>query len=140
MQQKSRFGRFSFGLTVSLFVLLFATTVHAVSPWPASLTGTQVASGLATLNTTADGFEASGVAYLSGYGYITNGDDGVAVISDTSSVMQYWFPGGDLEDVTLTDTSAVDHVVYLANETGSKIEAFNLNTGVKVANKYLDIV
>ncbi len=136
MYSKSISKRLSFSLTISLFVLLFATTVHAASPWPASPVGTQIASGLVSLNTTADGFEASGVTYLSGYGYITNGDDGdVAVVSDTGSVAHYWFPGGDLEDVTLTDTSAVDHIVYIANEAGSKIEAFNLSTGAKVANK-----
>lgn len=136
MQQKSVFGRLSFGLTVSLVTLLLGTTVQAASPWPASPTGTQIASGLTALNTTSDGFEASGVAYLSGYGYIINGDDGdLAVVSDTGTVLHYWFPNGDLEDMTLTGTSAVDHIVYLANETGSKIEAFNLDTGTKVVNK-----
>jgi hypothetical protein len=136
MQKTFIFRRLSLSLVVSLFVLLFASTAHAASPWPASLTGTQIASGLATLNTTADGFEASGIEYLSGYGYIINGDDGdVAVVNSAGTVLHYWFPGGDLEDVALTDTSVVDHIIYLANEIGSKIEAFNLDTGAKVANK-----
>ncbi len=136
MSYKSIFGRVLLGLFISFFALQLTSSAHAASPWPASFTGTQIASGLSALNNTTDGFEASGVAYIGGFGYITNGDDGdVAVVRDNGAVSQYWFPGGDLEDVALTDTSATDHIVYIANEAGSKIEAFNLITGTKVANK-----
>ncbi len=125
-------GRLFF-IILAFFSFFGSSVAQAASPWPASPVGNQVASGLNTFNVD---FEASGVSYLSGYGYIINGDDGdIAVLSDTGTVLRYWFPGGDLEDVTLTDTSAVDHIIYIANESGSKIEAFNLDTGAKVANK-----
>ncbi|MBI4407660.1 MAG: hypothetical protein HY565_04145 [Candidatus Kerfeldbacteria bacterium] len=118
---------------VSTLLLTSAQIASAASAWPANSTATaNIASGLTAYNATEDGFEASGVEYLANYGYIVNGDDGdIAVLSSQGAVLHYWFPGGDLEDVTVTDTTANDNKIYLANEFGSKIEEFSLTTGAK---------
>lgn len=125
-------------LTIAL--LATATAANAASAWPANSTPTSnVAAGLTAYNNISiyptwkdDGFEASGAAYLSGYGYITNGDDGdLAVLSTTGSVLHYWFPTGDLEDVAITNTTSTDNLIYLANEATTAIDQFNLSTGTK---------
>ncbi|EKD78946.1 MAG: hypothetical protein ACD_41C00222G0007, partial [uncultured bacterium] len=119
---------------VSSVVLVISNySVLAASPWPADGTATaNIASNLTTYNNTADGFEASGVEYLSDYGYIVNGDDGdLAVLSSAGEVLEYWLPTGDLEGVTVTDTSSTNNKIYLANESGSIIEEFDLATGTK---------
>ncbi len=118
---------------LSTLLLASAQIASAASAWPANNTATaNIASGLTAYNSTADGFEASGAEYLTNYGYIVNGDDGdLAVLSSSGSVLEYWFPSGDLEDVTITDTTVTDRKIYLANETGSKIEEFSLSSEQK---------
>ena len=136
MSCASRSKKLVFSMVLAVLALVLAPVAKAAAPWHASPNGVQIASGLMAYNTTADGFEASGIEYIPGYGYILIGDDGdIGVVNSNGAVLHYWFPGGDLEDVALTETSAVDHIIYIANEAGSKIEAFNLDTGTKVANK-----
>lgn len=117
-------------LTLSLS--FWSQSVLAAAAWPADTAGTNIAAGLNTYNSD---FEASGAAYSSAYGYIVNGDDGdLALLDAAGTVVQYWSAsrvGGDLEDVTITDTTTTDGLVYLANESGSKIEQFDLDTGYK---------
>jgi len=115
---------------VSFLMLTTAQVAFAADPWPANSSATElIPSSLASSNA---GFEASGVEYLAGYGFIVNGDDGdVAVVDDSNTLAHYWFPTGDLEDITITDTTSTDHKVYLANEATNSIEEFNLTTGLK---------
>lgn len=115
----------------ALIISSFTTqTALAADPWPASTSGTQIGSGLTTLNTTGNGFEASGLEYLDGYGYIAIGDDGdLAVLNGSGSVLKYSaLNGDDTEDVTTTDTTATDYKIYIANEGTNKIEEFLLST------------
>lgn len=125
-------------------ILAFLVTTHvslAADAWPTSTSGTQIGSGLATRNTTSNGFEASGLEYLDGYGYIAVGDDGdLAVLSTSGAVSQYWNTyqsiSNDFEDVTVTNTSASDSKVYIGNEYSNKIEEFNISTGAKTGKSW----
>ncbi len=126
----------------TLIISLITTqTALAADPWPTSTSGTQIGSGLLTLNTTGNGFEASGLEYLDGYGYIAIGDDGdIGVLSISDAILHYWntyqSSVNDFEDVTITDTSATDNKVYIANEYSNKIEEFNISTGVKTGKSW----
>ncbi len=120
-------------LTLSL--LATASVASAASAWPASTTSTSIGSGI-TGNSTGNGFEASGIDYLSGTGYIVVGDDGdIAVLTTAGVVSQYWnryqATENDFEDITVTDTSATDNKMYIANEYSNKIEELYISTGVK---------
>src|SRR3989339_2118990 len=92
---------------------LIVAPASAFSSWPASdAVGTNISAGVLVYNS---GFEPSGAVWHPGRGtWLVVGDDGdLAEITSSGSVVNYWWVGGDLEDITFIDSAS--SVVYLAD-------------------------
>lgn len=105
--------------------LVFFSAVAA--SWPSSdSTGANISSAVLARNS---GFEPSGAVWHEGRGaFLVIGDDGdLAEISASGALLNYWWVGGDLEDVTYSDSSS--NLVYLADEGNSRAIEFDLSSG-----------
>lgn len=113
---------------------LMLCSVATAASWPSSdSTGINVSSAVLARNS---GFEPSGAVWHTGLGaYLVVGDDGdLAEISSTGALLNYWWVGGDLEDVTYSDPSS--NLVYLADEGNSRAIEFNLSTGASTGRTW----
>ncbi len=118
--------RFSLAF-LSLFLVSLAPTALAaltIQSWPASTSGVDISGDLKQL---VGLIEPSGLTWHSGrQQLLVVGDEGqLAALNRDGSTVTLWYPGGDLEDVTVVDPST--SVVYLANEDGS-IYSYDLST------------
>lgn len=116
--------KFLFAFLVSWLIV---APVLAFSAWPAGdSAGTNISAGVLAYNA---GFEPSGAVWQPLRGtYLVVGDDGdLAEINSSGVVLNYWWVGGDLEDVTFIDSAS--SVVYLADESSSSAKGFDLSTG-----------
>ena len=118
-----------------LFLIMFfaVSPVLAYTSWPASGSGVEISAGVLAFNS---GFEPSGAVWHPGRGtFLVVGDDGdLAEITSTGSVVNYWWVGGDLEDITFIDSTG--SIVYLADESTSSAKGFDLNTGSLNGEQY----
>ncbi|HBR80171.1 MAG: hypothetical protein UX09_C0036G0007 [Candidatus Uhrbacteria bacterium GW2011_GWE2_45_35] len=113
---------------------LIVAPASAFSSWPASdAVGTNISAGVLVYNS---GFEPSGAVWHPGRGtWLVVGDDGdLAEITSSGSVVNYWWVGGDLEDITFIDSAS--SVVYLADETSSSAKGFDLSSGSLNGEEY----
>lgn len=117
---------------ITLLSVSLTTVALAASPWPASTSSTNIASGLSSYNS---GFEASGISYHSGYGYLIVGDDGDLGIVDSSGVVQdYVNLGGDLEGITVADHAS--NYAYIADEARNSIREVDLSSTSYTGNEW----
>ncbi|QQR55336.1 SdiA-regulated domain-containing protein [Candidatus Peregrinibacteria bacterium] len=95
-----------------------------IQNWPTTSSGTDISAALMQVSSS---FEPSGLAWHPGrQQLLAVGDEGeLAAFNTDGSDVTLWQPGGDLEDVTLVNSSS--SLVYLADENG-RILAYDLST------------
>jgi len=104
-----------------LGLLLFVPIVMAAS-WPADSTGTQIGNNLPS------GYEPSGIVWAPYYNSLVVVSDGglVSKMDQNGNNVTNCYPGGDLEGVTIVDSSS--KYVYLAVEYEDAIIKYDLST------------